>query len=154
MTAIAALEVLSNSNGSVALGWVAHHVYYARFVGSLSAELGRAHLARLENALSGTHSLAYFADASALGSYDLLARSALVRLILKHRGKLPSVVMLALAGGITARTEAFAAALGGAVQIVHDPAEFEKLLARAAPRWRKVIEPAVAAQASSAAPRR
>jgi hypothetical protein len=55
-------------------------VYYARFVGTLSAELGRTHLDRLEKALKRVPSLVYFADASALASCEARARLAVLLL--------------------------------------------------------------------------
>src|SRR6185503_930723 len=70
------LELIADDEGSITMGWVDAGVFYARFIGVLSASLSERHTARLEAALDRTSSLHYFADARALGSYDLGARSA------------------------------------------------------------------------------
>jgi hypothetical protein len=136
-----ALEVVSDNDGSVTRGWVANGVYYARFVDGLSAGLGLAHVARLREILSQVDSLMYFADARALAHYDLLARSAFVRLLLENRRRFPLVVILTWAGDVTAATEAFTAAVGSIVTLVREADEFEKLLSHVAPLANQMVAP-------------
>jgi hypothetical protein len=128
-----ALEVLSDDDGSVTLGWVAEGVYYARFAGGLSVALGMAHLSRLREALDLVRPLTYFVDASTLARYDLVARSAFIRFVLENRNDFTSIVMQPWSGGVTAATEAFVAAMGGSVTIIRDAREFDLRLLGAAP---------------------
>jgi hypothetical protein len=136
----AALEVLKDDEGSVTLGWVARGVFYSRFAGSLSAELGKAHVARLGESLLWASSLLYFSDASALYQYDLLARSAFTRLVLENRRKISRLVMLTWSTGVTPSATAFAAAVGDSVTLLTEPAVFEKLLVAEAPLARQRID--------------
>lgn len=128
-----ALEVIRDQAGAVTLGWVGERVYYARFVGDLSASVGHAHLARLGEAVAGVSSFAYFSDASALSSYDVLVRSKFLRFMLEHRAKFSSIVMLARSGGVTPAVDGVAAAVSGSITLVPDVTQFEKLLGHAAP---------------------
>jgi hypothetical protein len=127
------LEVLEDDEGSVTLGWVGRGVFYSRFVGSLSADLGVTHAARLGQCISQTASLLYFSDASALYQYDLLARSAFTRLILDNRRKFSRLVMLTWSAGATPSARAFAAAVGDSVTLLTDLTAFETQLVAAAP---------------------
>jgi hypothetical protein len=117
--------------GSVTYGWVGRGVFYSRFVGSLSADLGTAHVARLGESISRVPSLAHFSDASALYQYDLLARSAFTRLVLQNRRKFSSLVMLTWSAGATPSAMAFAAAVGDSVTLVTAASVFAKLLVAA-----------------------
>jgi hypothetical protein len=137
---LAALEVLKDDEGSVTLGWVARGVFYSRFAGSLSVELGMAHVARLGESLLWASSMAYFSDASALFQYDLLARSAFTRLILENRRKFSRLVMLTWSTGVTSSAAAFAAAVGDSVTLLTAPTAFEKLLVAEAPLARQRID--------------
>lgn len=136
----AALEVLRDDEGSVTLGWVGRGVFYSRFVGSLSAELGNTHVARLGEGLLLASSLLYFSDASALYQYDLLARSAFTRLVLENRRKFSRLVMLTWSTGVTPSAAAFAAAVGDSVTLLTDSTAFETLLEAAAPLARQRID--------------
>jgi hypothetical protein len=136
----APLEVLKDDEGSVTLGWVAHGVFYSRFAGALSAELGEAHVARLGESLRWASTLHYFSDASALSRYDLLARSAFTRLVLENRRKFSRLVMLTWSTGMTPSATAFAAAVGESVTLLTDPTVFERLLVAAAPLARQRID--------------
>jgi hypothetical protein len=127
------LELLQDDDGSVALGWVGEGVFYARYVGALSAQIGAAHRERVQRILCAVSSFRYFSDASDLTQYDLLARSAFTRLVLENRRKFSQLVMLTWSGGISPATAAFAAAVGEPVSILADRVEFERLLIRAAP---------------------
>jgi hypothetical protein len=136
----AALEVLKDDEGSVTFGWVGRGVFYSRYAGSLSANLGREHVARLAQTLLGASSLQYFSDASALYQYDLAARSAFTRLVLENRRKFSRLVMLTWSTGVTPSAVAFAAAVGDSLTLLTDPTAFEKLLVAQAPLARQRID--------------
>ena len=129
----AGLEISEDRAGAVAYGFIAPRVLYARFVGELSAELGADYVNRLMPLVAPLSSLAYFADASALTSYDYVARTRFLRFVLEHRDKLASIVMLTWSGGITPSARAFADAVGGPVAVLDDPGEFERLLSNLVP---------------------
>jgi hypothetical protein len=141
MTYPHALEVLSDDDGSLTMGWVGDGVFYARFTGGLSAQVGMAYVARLREILSAVSSLSYFSDASALNRYELIARSAFARLVLEHRRKFSALVMLTWPTGGTAASEAFAAALGDPIIVLSDALDFDKLLVSAAPLAKQRLDP-------------
>jgi len=134
MSYSAPLEMLADVSGSVTFGWADEGVYYARFNRCLSAKLGEAFAARLSAAVESADGVKYFADARALESYDLLARSALVRVIIEHRRKFAELNFLSWTDGEI--DEALADSLGQPLSITKDPIEFEADLIRAAPRAR------------------
>ena len=135
------LELVSDDEGSITLGWVDAGVFYTRFIGVLSANLSERHVARLEAALDRTQSLHYFADARALCSYDLGARSAFLRTVLAHRSQFQSVVILTWTQGITSATRAFASAIGDPVDVLSDEVDFEGRLLEVAPLARTKLDP-------------
>jgi hypothetical protein len=127
----AGLCMLEERQGAIAYGYVAHRVFYARFVGCLSAELGTSYVERLEGALSQVASAAYFADASALRECDVAARSRFERLIAARRMKFTSIVILTWAGGGSALCPVADAA--GEVEWLADPLEFDRALCNVVP---------------------
>src|SRR5579859_5883914 len=135
------LEVIGDAEGSATLGWVADGVFYARFVGGLSAKIGVKYAARLQELVNQVSSLQYFSDASALQTSDLLARSAFTRVVLANRRKFTSIVLLTWPDGITQVTRAFAAAIGEPVDVLTDPLQFEKRLIHAAPLAKHKLDP-------------
>ena len=134
MSYSAPLELLTDALGSVTFGWADEGIYYARFTRSLSARLGEAFANRLRAALPATGTIKYFADGRALESYDLLARSAFVRVVTEHRRKFELISILAWAGG--EMNSAYLGALGEAVMVSRDDIDFETRLLNAAPRAR------------------
>jgi len=134
MSYSAPLEMLADASGSVTFGWADEGVYYARFSRCLSAKLGEAFAGRLRAAVTGGGVVKYFADARALESYDLLARSAFVRVVSEHRRKFAELNLLAWTGGEI--SPAFINALGQPLSITKDALEFEAQLLRTAPRAR------------------
>jgi len=124
----AGLQMLEDRAGAVAYGWIAHRVLYGRFVGSLSAELGTSFVQRLAGLIDHVPCLAYYADASALEDYDLLARSRFQCFVLAERPRFVSLTMLTWRGGSGAARD-FAALLPEAMDLVTDPVEFDRLLA-------------------------
>lgn len=125
--------MLEDREGAIAYGFIAPRVFYARFVGSLSAELGSNYVRRLEVAFDREESLAYFGDASALRAYDLVARTRFQSFVASRREKLASLVLLTWAAGIGPATRALTDALGQPLQIYSDPVEFDRALSNVAP---------------------
>jgi hypothetical protein len=136
----AGLEMLEDQEGAIAYGYVAPRVFYARFVGQLSATLGSNYVARLDAAVGRGPALAYFADVSALREHDLTARALLARFIAERRARLASSVILTWPEGIGSRAHSFADSLGEPVQVLTCPLEFERALANVAPPARFAIE--------------
>jgi len=135
------LELISDDEGSVTLGWVDAGVFYSRFIGVLSVGLSARHTACLEGALDRTSTLHYFADARALSSYDLGARGEFLRTVLARRHQFKSVVLLTWAQGITPVTRAFASAIGDPVDVLANEVEFESRLLDVAPLARTKLDP-------------
>jgi hypothetical protein len=134
MSYSAPLELLTDVSGSITFGWAEERVYYARFTRCLSARLGEAFAARLRAAVPDTGTFKYFADARALESYDLLARSAFVRVVTEHRRRFEQINILAWQGGEVSSADL--SVLGDAVLLAKDEIEFESRLLAAAPRAR------------------
>jgi len=140
MSHSAPLELITDLAGSVTFGWVEDQVYYARFSRSLSARVGQAFAARLRHIAESSRPFAYFGDARALESYDLLARSAFVRVVAEQRHKFESLTLLTWAG--TDDSPAFISALGassGRVLVTKDSIDFEARLMSIAPRARQKL---------------
>ncbi|MFZ5894622.1 MAG: hypothetical protein ACOY0T_26405 [Myxococcota bacterium] len=136
---IPGLAALRDAEGQVAIGWLASSVLYVRFSGVLSAELGARYTGYLHAAVLGVTSLQLFADSRDLASYDLLTRSAFVRVVLANRKKFTALVMLGWPGGVTAATRALVATLGQPSEIVTDIRQFETKLFAAAPSARSKL---------------
>jgi hypothetical protein len=134
MSYSAPLELITDATGSVTFGWVNDGVYYARFSRCLSARLGEAFAARLRTVAQGAVSLSYFGDARALESYDLLARSAFVRVVVEQRRKFESITLLSWVG--IEVSQGLVSALGDNVLVTKDPIDFEARMLAAAPRAR------------------
>jgi hypothetical protein len=135
------LEVMRDSEGSIIFGWVGPNVLYARLSGGLSMRLGASFAAKLLELVDGKTGIRYFGDTSELEHYDLLARSALLRVLLAKRRSFESFTMLSWAGEIGPRERAFATALGSGVDIVASLDDFEAKLYRLAPTARQRLDP-------------
>jgi hypothetical protein len=131
------LEMLADAVGSVTFGWADQGVFYARLSHSLSARTGKAFAARLKSTARIGHRFKLFADAHSLESYDLLARSAFVRVVNEHRHLFEQINILAWRDGEV--SPAVMSALGAPVNVTHDPIAFEARLFGAAPRARAVL---------------
>ncbi len=129
--------MLADASGSVTFGWADQGVYYARFGRCLSARLGEVFASRLRAAAVTSGSLKYFADARDLESYDLLARSAFVRVVTEHRRKFEQVNVLWWSG--SELNEAMLTALGQPQLVTKDPIDFEGRLIACAPRARSKL---------------
>lgn len=134
MSHSAPLELLADSSGSVTFGWADEGVYYARFSRCLSARLGEVFANRLRAAAVSCRTLKYFADARDLESYDLLARSAFVRVVTEHRRKFEQLNVLWWSGSEV--NESMLQALGQPQLVTKDSIDFEARLLACAPRAR------------------
>jgi hypothetical protein len=127
------MNLVRDAEGAINFGLVGDSVYFSRFTGKLSARLGAAHLNDLQQALDGGVNVSYFADASELTSFDLLARSAFVRVLLSYRKRFNEVVVLNWAGA-SVGGQTLAQTVGEPVVMIEDRHEFEHRLISAAPR--------------------
>jgi hypothetical protein len=136
--AVQSLELLTDAAGSIAFGWIQERVLYARFDGRLSADLGSAFARRLGALVEPVDSLKYFADARCVQSYDLLARSAFVRVLLAHRRKFEVLELLAPLASSGPASRSMFESLGSSATITTDAEEFELRLFAVAPsaRWK------------------
>ncbi len=128
----AGLRMLEDCQAAVAYGYVAPRVFYARFVGRISAALGESYVRELGHALSEVSSLAYFADHSALDSYDGGARERFEALVLRERAKLASIVLLTPPSGAGPAMRVSFNALRQR-KLLSDPLDFERALCNVAP---------------------
>jgi hypothetical protein len=133
------MDLAQEPEGSVIFGWVAPGVYFSRFKGHLSVALGAAHGAALERAAATVPSLRYFCDSSALTSYDLLARSGFVRVLLSHRKKFNDIFILKWAGNISQAERSLSDTVGEPLVLLDDRAAFEHKLTAAAPHYSLVL---------------
>ena len=144
------MNLVKDAEGAISFGLVEAGVYFARFTGKLSERLGMAHLNDLQQALEASPTIAYFADSSDLTSYDLLARSAFVRLLLSNRKRFSEVVILNWAGGASSTGQALAASVGEPVVMLSDRHEFDHRLAMVSGRALQALR--VGATPHAAAP--
>jgi hypothetical protein len=135
---LAPLARIAAGEGSILAGWVGPGVFYARFEGSISADVGERYAALLKSLVGDVRSLCYFVDSSDLTAYDLLARSAILQAIMAHRSKFSSIVALTWAGGVGPVGRSFASALGN-VEYVTTREDFDARLLAAAPFAREQI---------------
>jgi hypothetical protein len=133
------LEVLADENGSVAIGWAAERVLYARFKQNFSGNLGDRYAACLETLIRPVESLHYFADASSLHGCDLLARSTFARVVFANRRRFGSIVVLTWGEGVGLAARALTEALGDSVEFVTDNTAFETRLLALAPQARRTL---------------
>jgi hypothetical protein len=127
----APLEMLTDACGSVSFGWVDEGVYYARFARSLSGRLGVAFAERLASVVEDKGAIKYFGDARGVESYDLVARSAFIRLVTAQRARFTELNLLWWDGDDLGL--ACSRALGEPLYVTQDAIEFETRLCQAAP---------------------
>lgn len=133
-------ERMRDGEGSAMLGWAGDSVIYARVEGGLSAELGARFAAHVEKLVVGASGVHYFADSSRLTRYDLLARSAFVRVALANRRRFESFTFLIWPDEVSPAARAFGSALGHNVELCQELADFEGRLLRYAPLARHRID--------------
>jgi hypothetical protein len=131
---------LSDDHGTASLDWLADGVLYARIEGSLSAGLGAAFARTLQGQLQTAPSVHYFGDSSRLDQYDLLARSAFMRVVLADRKKFESFTLLTWAEGVSSVAQAFADLMGSSAAVLTHRDDFDRRLLRLAPSARSVID--------------
>lgn len=133
------MNLVRDAEGAISFGLVETNVYLSRFTGKLSGRLGTAHLNDLQQALEGAASVSYFGDASELVSFDMLARSAFVRFLLRHRKRFNEIVVLNWVSSAALGGQSLAATVGEPVLMLEDRHEFEHRLVSAAPRAAQLI---------------
>jgi hypothetical protein len=133
---------LSDDHGSASLDWVADGVLFARTEGSLSAQLGAAFARALQSQIQAAPVIHYFGDASRLDQYDLLARSAFMRVVLADRKKIHTFTLLTWAEGVSSVAQAFADLIGPSATLLTDRSDFDRRLLRVAPGARAVLDAA------------
>ncbi len=134
MSYSAPLELLTDATGSVTFGWMEQGVYYARFSHSLSARLGEAFASRLRAAVQSSAAIEFYGDSRLLESYDLLARSAFVRVVSEYRRRFAGITLLSWDGG--AVSDVLVRALGQPTTVAKDAIDFETRLFTTAPQAR------------------
>ena len=128
-----ALKTLSDAKGSVVIGWVGESVLWARCSGHLSRSLGALFADELELRLSHGALIRCFLDPSLLDSYDLLARTAVVRALLSNTSRLSSLVVLEWSGRASAVGRALMSAVGPLMETTTSRSGFEASLLTEAP---------------------
>jgi len=134
------LEVISDGEGSVAIGWVGPGVLYSRSSGGISAEVGGAHAARIQSFADESPRVSFFIDASRVKSYDLLARSAFVRVLMANRRKFCDLVLLTFATSATPAEDSMVRVVGEPFDLLRLAATFEDRLLAVAPHARQLLE--------------
>jgi hypothetical protein len=137
------LEALRDKDGSVAFGWVAPAVLYNRFDGGFTSNMGCEFATRLGALVAQSQSICLFCDCSELKYYELLARSAFARVILSHRRRFTSIVILTWAEGISQSVQTLATTLGEPIEILTDADVFEARLLRKAPLAMRKLDPKI-----------
>ena len=98
-----------------------------------SAGLGVTYAFKLDGLLAHSGGVQYFVDASSLDSYDLIARSAMVRVLLARRPQLVSMLVLNWRGGVSSVANAIMASLDGLMKTTTGDSDFNAALEKAAP---------------------
>jgi hypothetical protein len=129
-------ETLEDATGRVEIAWAEPAVLYVRVTGVLSNGLGRDFAARLGALALDHENIQYFADMSSLTAYELMARSAFVRMVLQHRRRFTSFVVLTWAEGTSTAANSIAEVIGEGLQVLTDSTEFQVRLMQAAPQAR------------------
>jgi hypothetical protein len=142
-------DTLRDVAGQVTVGWAGDSVVHSRMDGALSADLGRRFAAHVQRMVEGCSQVHYFSDGSCVTSYDLLARSAFVRMALAKRRHFASFTFLLWPVGVTEATRAFATALGEGTQLCVEAEDFERRLMRVAPLAKHRLEPTTRARAEA-----
>jgi hypothetical protein len=137
----AGFELLCDSDGTIVFGWAARSVLYTRFEGGLSAQAGRTYATRLGSLVAQNLSFAFFCDLSSLKRYDLLARSAFVRVVLCNRLKFTSLTVLTWSEGISPVMRVLIDTLGDPIEVLTDGNAFEARLLKMAPLVRRKFDP-------------
>ena len=133
-------RTLADEGGSVAVGWVGGGVLFVRITGALSAELGAAYAAELADIVACAPEVHLFGDMSGLTHYDLLARSAFVRIVLADRRRFRSITILTWLIGVGPAAHMMIDTLGPSTSVLTSRSDFESRLLLAAPLARQVLD--------------
>jgi hypothetical protein len=143
-----------DQQGSIALGWIGKTALWAKLTGHVSPTLGVQYGTELERRFTAGTRIRYFIDSRSLQSYDLQARAPVMAPLVANRDRLASVHVLKWAAELDAVGRAAVASVGdGLMQVTNDPAEFEALMVRHAPRAKQRIEAMLYRQSLNATPR-
>jgi hypothetical protein len=134
---VSKVEVLSDGLCTIECGWVAPGVLFVRVAGKLTAGMGTTFAQRVSQFVKEVPSLQYFGEATQLTEYDLVARSAFVRVVLENRKRFAGLTVLTWAEGVSTMARALVSAVGEPVDILSDRSDFEARLLRAAPQARE-----------------
>lgn len=129
---MAILERLSDSEGTVLIGWVAAGVLYARFEKTVSEALATRFAERFTSLMGDCQNVVYFADSSSVTCYELRAAAVVVDVTLAKRGQIHSMVARPWAGGMGHKAQDYADSFGS-VEYVTTAAELDARLREAAP---------------------
>ena len=133
------LQALSDSEGSLEIGWLGAQVLYSRLTGSLSAQLLGLFTLRLPTLVRSATQLEYFIDARALRDFDPATRSNFARAVSGSRAKFAALEMLAWVSSASHERETLAALLGKPCRIHAEQADFEKRLYASAPHAHRTL---------------
>ena len=125
--------MLTAQDGSVASGWIAPAVLYAKLSGRISGPLGHAYAKRIGKLIAPIQQLCFFCDASELRYYDLLARSVLARSVLANRRKFSLIAFLTTNNGISAVVDSLVRTLREPVEVLTRRESFESRVLHKAP---------------------
>jgi len=135
------IQIVEDSSGAIALGPVAADVIYVCLVDHLSPGLTAVSARRLEQLLARQSSCSLFLDAHDPSTFDLAARTELVRCLYPHRKKLRLVVSLVRTHAVRASAVFISMLLGAVECVTDDSAEFDDMLIALAPDAHERIEP-------------
>lgn len=133
---------LSDDHGSATLDWVSEGVLFSRIEGAVSAGLGAGFARALQAQLQTATTVHYFGDCSRLDQYDLLARSAFMRVVLADRQKIRTFTLLTWAEGVSNVTRGIEDLLGPSATVLTDRGEFDRRLLKIAPDARAALDAA------------
>jgi hypothetical protein len=136
------IQIFEDSGGAIALGPVAEDVIYVCLVDELSPGLTAVSARRLEELLAHRASFSLFLDAQDPSTFDLAARTELLRCLYPHRRKLRLVVSLVRTHAVRASAAFISLVLGAVECVTDDSAEFDHMLIALAPDAHERIAPA------------
>jgi hypothetical protein len=135
------IQIFEDAGGAIALGPVAADVIYVCLVDHLGPGLTAVSARRLEQLLARQASCSLFLDAHDPSTFDLAARTELVRCLYPHRKKLRLVVSLVRTQAVRASVVFISLVLGAVECTTDDGAEFDDMLIALAPHAHERIAP-------------
>jgi hypothetical protein len=129
---MAILERLSESEGTVLIGWVAAGVLYARFENTVGEALAARFADRFTSLIGDSVKVVYFVDSSPVTSYELRAAALVMEVTLARRQQIVAMVARPWAGAMGSKAQDYADSFGS-VEYVTTAAEFDARLSELAP---------------------